>query len=259
VSAVSTAVHEFLAAGVAMIPIPLGEKGPRTKNWQRREQAVFGEENAHRFAGINAGLAHEWSRTCAIDIDSFDDADAWLTSRGVNLEQLFCVEDAVSVSSGLRNRGKLLFRLPEGASPPTTCKVKADDDRVVLEFRCAGSQDVIAGKHPSGTDYSVIGDPSSMPTLPDRLWTIWKELLQPRARSSEKRANGSARFASGGRNEALTREAGKLRRLGLSTDTISAALQQVNLERCEPPLAPPGSHHDRQQHRPLCASTRRHR
>ena len=236
-SAVPAAVHEFLAAGVAMIPIPLGEKGPRTKGWQLRERAVFGEENAHRFAGMNAGLAHEWSRTCAIDIDAFDDADAWLTSWGVNLEQLFCVDDAVSVSSGLSNHGKLLFRLPEGASPPATFKVKADDGHVVLEFRCARSQDIVAGKHPQGTDYTVSGDPASMATLPNELWQIWQGLLhQPNKRPAEKRINGAARFATGGRNEALTREAGKLRRLGLSADAISAALQQVNLERCEPPL-----------------------
>lgn len=44
------------------------------------------------------------------------------------------------------------------------------------------------------------------------------------------------RIAAGGRNAALTREAGRLRRLGLSPAAIGAALAVVNQERCDPPL-----------------------
>lgn len=43
-------------------------------------------------------------------------------------------------------------------------------------------------------------------------------------------------FAAGGRNQALARLAGKLRRGGLSGDAIEAALLQTNAERCRPPL-----------------------
>ena len=40
----------------------------------------------------------------------------------------------------------------------------------------------------------------------------------------------------GGRNAMMTREGGKLRRIGLSTATIAAALHQINRRRCDPPL-----------------------
>jgi hypothetical protein len=43
-------------------------------------------------------------------------------------------------------------------------------------------------------------------------------------------------FAEGGRNDALTRIAGKMRHAGLSATEIAAALQAVNAARCDPPL-----------------------
>jgi hypothetical protein len=229
-------VLPFLRAGFGLVEIPLGAKAPRRQAWQRREAAVFGTENAHHFENANAGILHEWSRTCAIDIDDYDAADAWLTSRGINLEQLFCADAAVSISSGRPNRGKLLYRLPDEVEPPPTIKIKADDERVILEFRCAGSQDVVAGKHPSGTAYTVNGDPAAMPMLPGTLWELWRaQIARPKV-AAEKRVNTGSRIASGGRNEALIREAGRLRHMGYSAETISAALQQINAERCDPPL-----------------------
>lgn len=41
----------------------------------------------------------------------------------------------------------------------------------------------------------------------------------------------------GGRNNFLTREAGKLRRIGLDAPALSAALHTLNQQRCAPPLA----------------------
>jgi hypothetical protein len=233
------AVHHvlpFLRAGFGLVEIPFGAKAPRQPGWQRREAAIFGAANAHHFKGANAGILHEWSRTCAIDIDDHDSADTWLTPRGVNIEALFCADDAVSVSSGRPNHGKLLYRLPHSVEPPATIKIKSGDARVILEFRCAGSQDVIGGRHPEGPDYTVRGDPATMPTLPDTLWELWRaQATRPKA-AVEKRVNTGLRFASGGRNDALTREAGKLRHLGYSAETIEATLQQMNVERCDPPL-----------------------
>lgn len=43
-------------------------------------------------------------------------------------------------------------------------------------------------------------------------------------------------FAQGGRNAALARVAGSLRRQGLSAEAIEAALLKTNTERCRPPL-----------------------
>jgi RecA-family ATPase len=48
--------------------------------------------------------------------------------------------------------------------------------------------------------------------------------------------DGKRRIREGGRNAFLAREAGRLRRLGLSGEAINAALQEINVERCDPPL-----------------------
>jgi hypothetical protein len=49
---------------------------------------------------------------------------------------------------------------------------------------------------------------------------------------------GSNTIPSGQRNATLARLAGTMRRVGMSQPEIAAALQQVNLDRCIPPLTP---------------------
>lgn len=56
-----------------------------------------------------------------------------------------------------------------------------------------------------------------------------------RPRSSD-RPEAGATIRAGGRNSALTRLGGSLRRAGLSATEIEAALLAANRERCEPPL-----------------------
>ncbi|HEX8010806.1 MAG TPA: AAA family ATPase, partial [Casimicrobiaceae bacterium] len=226
-------VAAFLAAGCALVPIPLGEKGPRGKGWQKRERAVTGPENAPKLAGMNAGLLHEWSRTCAVDIDDYDATDAWLTEHGINLEALFLAENAVSVASGRPNRGKLIYRLPEGTRPLPTTKIKDDVGRVILELRCAGSQDVIAGKHPdTGTDYTVTGEPAAMPILPDPLLGIWHSRLNGAGTHDEPTPDA---IPKGARNDTLFRIGCRARRAGLPEEAIHAALLAIN-KTCNPPL-----------------------
>lgn len=48
---------------------------------------------------------------------------------------------------------------------------------------------------------------------------------------------GGRKISSGGRNETLTKVAGKLRRAGLSAEAIYEALRVENQEKCEPPLS----------------------
>lgn len=52
----------------------------------------------------------------------------------------------------------------------------------------------------------------------------------------ERPSGDRGKTGEGGRNVMLTREAGKLRRLGLSPKELVAALHQINAERCDPPL-----------------------
>jgi hypothetical protein len=48
--------------------------------------------------------------------------------------------------------------------------------------------------------------------------------------------NESGEISEGGRNDYLTSEAGKLRRIGMDADAIQAALTMVNKKKCNPPL-----------------------
>jgi len=180
---VAPQVPAFLRAGCMLVPIPLGRKGPDHPGWNKPTGALAGERSAGRFAGRNAGLAHAWSRTCAIDVDAFDAADAWLGERGIDLPGLLVAPDAVQVKSPKPNRAKLLYRLPDGVEPLLTHQVSADDGEMILEFRCATRdgatvQDVVAGTHPEGGEYTVRGDVARMPTLPRELLALWRSLLR---------------------------------------------------------------------------------
>jgi hypothetical protein len=59
----------------------------------------------------------------------------------------------------------------------------------------------------------------------------------PKRKSAKRTTDGGhKRTREGGRNAMLTREAGRLRHIGLSPSELLAALQAMNGERCDPPL-----------------------
>lgn len=185
------AVRKFLAAGFGLIPFARGTKGPSGKEaigWNQRVFARFGEAKAVEFVGKNAGLAHAWSRTCALDVDDFNQAADWLAAHGIELEALLMADDAVQVRSPRRNRAKLLYRLPEGVELPRTQMLKQGGE-TFLEFRCATSegqtvQDVIDGTHPDGGEYRLMGDPAAMPEIPPALLDAWREIDDGSSRES---------------------------------------------------------------------------
>jgi hypothetical protein len=237
------AVLALLDAGHALVPIPFGCKGPRTDEWQLRENALTGSAAAARFVGMNAGLLHAWSRTCAIDVDNLDTASGWLSARGVDLEALFMRDDAVTVSSGRPNRGKLIYKLPDGVAPLRSLVRDEFKHESGMEWRCASStgdsmQDVIAGQHPDGMPYAMRGDVAHMPLLPAALLALWQALLlngAERATASQAKTPGDA-IPKGARNDTLTSLAGTMRRRGMSPEAITAALLAENAARCDPPL-----------------------
>lgn len=180
---VAPQIRECLAAGLALVPIPPGKKGPIIPGWNLRDNAVRGADNAPRFAGRNAGLLHAWSRTCAIDVDDYDRADGWLREHGVDIAALLMTPGAVQVRSPRPNRAKLLYRLPDGVDPLASVVV-ADG---ALELRCASRdglsvQDVIAGAHPEGGEYTLVGNVATMVELPHALLELWQSLLDKPAR-----------------------------------------------------------------------------
>lgn len=181
---------DYVAHGIALVPIPIGLKGPTSKGWHRPENAVADPETALGLTG-NIGLAHAYSNppTMALDIDDIEGARAWLGERGVDLDRLLDAADAVQISSGRPGRAKLLYRLPEGVGPIPTKQVAAPDTgAMVFEFRCATAngltvQDVLPPSiHPdTGQPYRWAGNGSwrDIPEIPQALLEVWRAQLAP--------------------------------------------------------------------------------
>jgi hypothetical protein len=91
-----TITIEYVRHGLALVPLARGKKGPHGRGWQHEESAIRDEERAARLEGCNVGLAHRWSGTCAIDVDDYPQAEAWLADRGIDLRALLAADDAVN-------------------------------------------------------------------------------------------------------------------------------------------------------------------
>ena len=236
--------QRYLAAGFALCAIKPGSKGPTYRNWGQHPLSL------EQINTQGLGLIHAKSGTCAIDLDDLGAAAAWLDAQGIDLAELLTADDAVQITSGRPNRGKLLYRLPAGVDPLPTVKVKAPGGAMMLELRCATSsaesdavQDVLPPTiHPdTGQPYRWAGAGSfeALPELPAALLARW------RAQAGRTSTTTSAPplpapggvIGEGSRNDTLFRMGGDLARHGLPAETIAAALHQVNEAQCRPPLA----------------------
>jgi hypothetical protein len=188
---------DLLTSGLVLVPIPLGQKGPLMVNWNLRQNCLSDVAAACRLDGMNVGLAHAYctpSPTCAIDIDHYIQAKAWLATHGVDIEPLLHADDAVVIWSGKRLSLKLLYRLPLGIPPFESKKINGPDGKSILEFRCATKdqktvQDVLPPSiHPDGHQYQWIGagSPLTLPTIPLSLIRVWGQLIANRGRVSQR-------------------------------------------------------------------------
>jgi hypothetical protein len=233
----------YVRAGFALVPIPLGSKGPRTKNWNLEESAVRDEARAEQLNDCNIGLAHRWSGTCAVDVDDFQRADPWFAAHGIDLQALLDTDDAVLIVSGKPNRTKLLFRLPSDVPWLPTQMLGGHG----LELRCASGdgavtvQDVLPPSiHPdTGKPYQWAGkgDWRNLPTLPLQLLALWRLLAEEVKTSRVEDSELIGQVLEGGRNNHLASLAGAMRHRGVSQSVIETTLFAENAERCKPPLA----------------------
>jgi P4 family phage/plasmid primase-like protien len=191
-------MHDELAllcgAGLALVPIPpingKPTKAPTNKGWNfpRTAQNPGGyssdlNEILACGKGFNFGLYHGASNTLALDLD-----DVALARRvfeeltDFQLMEYLESEQRAEVKSPKANRGKLLFKLPEGFKATGVRQFK-HDGKVVFELRSGNCQDVIHGQHPEGGDYQFIGNPAAIPEAPPVLldmlqhWDDWKRCL----------------------------------------------------------------------------------
>ena len=177
---VAHAAVQYVGAGLVLVPIAAGTKGPTGAGWNRRDRCISTIEAA-RSLRASVGLAHAYSGTCALDIDDLAGARAYFAERGLDLDTWLRAPDRVGIRSGRPNRAKLLFRL---AVPLASVKVAAADGSTLFEFRCATRdgftvQDVLPpSMHPDGTVYEwdtdeLVGDWRTLPRFPDELHSLW--------------------------------------------------------------------------------------
>jgi KaiC/GvpD/RAD55 family RecA-like ATPase len=177
----------YVDHGWKLCPIRDGEKRPRGENWNSPARAMSAAQADHATA---AGLMHAYSGTCALDLDNVELTRVYLAERGIDLNELLQAPDAVHISSGTLNRGKLLYALP---SPLPSKKIVSDQKVTLFELRCGTAdgaksvQDLLPpSPHPSGRSYEwryndeLTGTWQSLPSLPPALHALWIELLGPR-------------------------------------------------------------------------------
>jgi len=181
-------VHELIQMGMSLVPIPRGEKGPKTKDWNLRHNCITDASRIGHLASLNIGLAHAYctpSPTCALDVDHYPHAKAWLASHDIDLDSLWSAQDAVVILSGKKNSMKLLYRLHADISPLESKKIVGPHGAAAVEFRCATKdgktvQDVLPPSiHPDGQEYRWmgLGNPAHIPEIPSSLLDIWLELV----------------------------------------------------------------------------------
>jgi hypothetical protein len=180
---------QLIECGLALVPIPERQKGPRAKDWNQKQNCIVDVTMVSFLGTGNIGLAHAYCTprpTCAIDLDNYRESKKWLAKQSVDLDALLFAKDAVVIHSGKVNSLKLLYKLPVGQGPIATKAIKGGSDNgMMLEFRCATAegltvQDVLPPSiHPSGTVYQWMGEGSvlAMPEIPAALLAIWMGLI----------------------------------------------------------------------------------
>ena len=196
-------VAEYAAHGIKCCPIPPGGKRPLALGWNLSENALKVDTIIPDGAGV--GMLHVASQTCAIDVDDWAGAVALFKERGLDLQSYFDAPDSVAIESGKADHGKLIFRLTE---PLPRTIFKADDGRMLLEFRCAtmaglNHQDCLPPTVHPGTGkpyrWAGNGDWRKLPTLPPEIRSWWLERVEEPIRTSKALMNDAIRRFINGR------------------------------------------------------------
>lgn len=174
-------IEDYLALGWGLVPIRPLSKVPKGKEWNKKENLIRSVDDLGPEDGV--GLAHAYSGTMALDIDNFKAAAGYLSGFGINLKALCLAPQAVCIESGVPQRGKLLYRVPE-ILPTKSIRVNGV---TVLEFLCATrtgmtSQNLLPPSiHPTTRipyKWTGYGHYKDLPNIPEPLFDLWKKLTE---------------------------------------------------------------------------------
>ncbi|MBT70796.1 MAG: hypothetical protein CMQ15_01955, partial [Gammaproteobacteria bacterium] len=197
---------DYVKNGLALVPIPLGTKGPDQPGWNLPENAVTTIDAAANITG-NVGLLHAYCSqpTACIDLDDLDSATQLLGVAGIDIKLLLGAPDAVQISSGRANRAKLLYRLPTNIPSLETIQiVDPVNCTMVLEMRSASKSgrsvtDVLPPSvHPkTGKEYTWTGRGhwSELPELPPVLIEFWECKLQEKGGEQKAYISGPVTYS----------------------------------------------------------------
>ncbi|MFQ5674049.1 MAG: bifunctional DNA primase/polymerase [Nitrospinales bacterium] len=124
------------------------------------------------------------------------------------------------------------FRYPDCGFKNTAGKIAPG-----IDTRGDGGYVVVSPSiHASGRQYSwQDSEPGEIELAEVPSWLLVK-LSQKAETQKNAEGNGGGKIPQGGRNEALTRMAGKMRHDGFEQSAIEAALVEHNIGKCKPPL-----------------------
>jgi P4 family phage/plasmid primase-like protien len=143
-------LRDLFGRDAVLVPIPLGEKGPRLKGWQQTKlEAMENPAYLRKLARGNIGVLQgaPSNGLCSIDLDSDEAAAAFLEVNPL-------------LKDTLQTRGQRGFNAwvqIEGEYPGPE-KIKDAAEQACGEWRSTGNQTVIHGKHPSGCSYRIVNE-----------------------------------------------------------------------------------------------------
>ncbi|MBP7946030.1 MAG: bifunctional DNA primase/polymerase [Verrucomicrobia bacterium] len=220
----------YAELGYSVFPCAPGRKAPLTEHGLLEATTDADQITAWWTQHPDANIAIRTDGLVVIDIDG--EGNTWLTDAPAKLADL----GATPLSLTPRGGRHYFLRQPDGRSWRNTAGRLAFH----VDTRANGGYVLVAPSVVEGKPYRW-EDERELSVPPQRLpepppWLV--ELLDALAATNGVVADGTPGnvIPTGRRNETLARLAGAMRRVGMSQAEIFAALQQVNADRCTPPL-----------------------
>lgn len=218
----------YASLGYKVFPCYPGRKNPIPKNGFL--DATTDEEtiNAWWSSHPNANIAIAADGLLVVDVDDRD--FQWLSDSPDRRRD---IESADAQARTPRGGFHYFFRAPEGSNLRCTQGELANG----VDTRTAGGYVLVEPSVVSGKPYRWIPgvelDTSNL--APPPRWLV-EALEGATKRPKTASADGGEQIPEGRRNGTLASRAGSLRRSGFSVAAIAAALHQINMEQCSPPL-----------------------
>jgi hypothetical protein len=235
-SALAEAALRYAELGYPVFPCISGQKDPLTEHGLHDATAdpAKVEEWWQFWPQANVGIA-----TAGLLVVDREQDSTWLSDQPERLLELAAAPMSMTAAGGRH----YVFRQPIGRHWHNTVRelghkvdTRGDGGLFIVP------PSVLVGKRPyawaPGSELDVPRDglPEPPPWLVEELDRL--AATSPTIAPDAAGANGANPIPTGQRNDTLARLAGAMRRYGMAQSEILAALNQVNLGRCVPPLAP---------------------